>query len=175
MWWIAAQNANAGSRLIGKAGAVARLTMKPLGDDARLVLRYAAAEQSRVEESDWETGQIALGGLFFLTMLFASREHYVLLGGILLMILLVCAERFFLTRELTAQGRMLDFAPAGSAPQTQFRVLQTIFWGVEAGKFGLGLVLTGAMVFSRRRSGRSRDARRQMDFVDKADYRRVDR
>jgi hypothetical protein len=173
MWWLAGQNARAAERLLDQAGPSARLQMKPLGINARLVLRYAAYEQTRTYGRAWEAGQLALGSLFFLLMLFGSREHYILLSGILLMILLVYLERLVITPEMTAQGRLLDFAPEGTPAQVRFDVLQTAYYGVEAAKFVLGLVLTGAMVFSSKRSGRSRNTRRQLNFVDKADYRRV--
>lgn len=173
MWWLAAQNARAADRLLDTASPTARLQIKPLGGSARLVLRYAADEQTRRYGRDWEAGQLVLGSLFFLLMLFGSREHYVLPGGILLMLLLVCLERLVIAPEMTAQGRLLDFAPQGTPEHVKFGVLQTAYYGVEAAKFALGLVLTGTMVFSSKRSGRSRDARRQLNFVDKADYRRV--
>ncbi len=173
MWWVAAQNARAADRLLEQASPLARLQMKPLGGDARLVLRYAANEQTRTYDRAWETGQLALGVLFFVLMLFGSREHYVLLSGIVLMILLVCLECFLIAPEMTAQGRLLDFAPGGTPEHVKFSVLQTAYYGADAAKFVLGLVLTGSMVFSSKRSGRSRNARRQLNFVDKADYRHV--
>jgi hypothetical protein len=173
MWWLAGQNARAAERLLDQASPSARLQMKPLGSNARLVLRYAANEQTRTYGRVWEAGQLALGSLFFLLMLFGSREHYILLSGILLMILLVCLERLVIAPEMTAQGRLLDFAPEGTPAHVRFDVLQTAYYGVEAAKFVLGLALTGAMVFSSKGSGRSRNTRRQLNFVDKADYRRV--
>ncbi len=172
MWWVAAQNAGAADRVLDQANPMARLQLKPLGDGAALVLRYEATEQTRTEWLAWETMQVGLGGLFFLTMLFGSREHYFLLAGILLMLLLVCLERFAITPEMTAQGRMLDFGPQGTE-SGRFNVLKASYYGVEAAKFVLGLVLTGSMVFSSKRSGRSRNTRRQLNFVDKSDYRHV--
>jgi hypothetical protein len=52
-------------------------------------------------------------------------------------------------------------------------VVHTAYSGVEAAKWLLALVLTGKLVFTNDRGGRSRHSRREFDSVDKSDYRRV--
>lgn len=173
--WLTTQNMRAPDRLLGAANPAARFELKALGPNARAVLLYQASEENRRDLRTWEIAQIGLGFLFFLAMLFGSGEGYVLLGGILVMVLLVCLQRFLIGTEMAALGRLLDFAPAASAApdRIQLGVLQTGYWGVEAAKCAVGLILTGTMVFSRQRSGRSRNSRRQIDLVDKPDHRRV--
>ena len=178
LWWSSSADRRAADNLVERANPAARVQLKSMGSSARLLLDYGAAERSRSWRRTWEIGQILCGGLFFLLMLFGSRESHFLLGGILLMVLLVFAERLLLTPELTAEGRLLDFGAvdaAVAAYRAKLRVLETAYGGVEAAKFGLGLALTASLVFSRRRGGRSSDFRRQLNMVDKANYRRVNR
>jgi hypothetical protein len=175
MAWVATQNFREVDRLLDQASPAARLELKALGPNARTLLRYHAAEENRWYFRAWETGQIILGTGFLLVMLFGSRENQFTLGGIVLLILIVAVQRFFLTPEITAQGRVLDFmAPdAGLPDRNRFWVLHSAYAGVEVGKWVLMLVLGGKMIFSRQRSGRSRDSRRELDMVNKPDYGRV--
>jgi hypothetical protein len=105
---------------------------------------------------------------------FGSRESKFLLGGVLLLVLMVALERFLVTPAVTAQGRLLDFAP-GAAPgeYNRYWVLEKSYMAVEGTKWLLTLVLAGRIVFSRKGSGRSRDSRRKLDQVNKPNYSRV--
>jgi hypothetical protein len=172
---VAYENLREVDRLLSRENPVATLHLKPLGADAPGILRYEAAEQNRWYFTKWGTAQLVLGGLFFLLMLFGSREDKFLLSGILLLVLLALLQKAVVTPELIALGRETDFLPptAHSADQNRYQVVQAGYFGVEALKGVLALLLTGRMIFSRSRSGRSRDSRREFDRVDKADYRRV--
>jgi hypothetical protein len=176
MAWVATQNFREVDRLLSQASPEARLQLKTLGPNARTLLRYQASEQNRWYFEMWETCQLILGSLFFLLMLFGSGESKYLLGGILLVILLVCLQRFFLTPEIVARGRVLDFVrPDRDIPErNQFWVLHTGYVGIEVVKWALLTLLAARMVFSRKRSGRSRDSRRDFNMVDKANYGRID-
>ena len=57
------------------------------------------------------------GTFFFCVMLFGSREDKFTLLGVLVMLLLVALQRFLLTPELIALGRLIDFAPLTPTPQ----------------------------------------------------------
>ncbi len=172
---VAYQNLREVDRLFSRENPSATLRLKQLGPEARTILRYEASEQNRRGISEWGVAQIIGGGLFFLVMLFGSREDKFLLSGILLMVLLAVLQRSLITPELTALGRALDFAPTGqhSVDQDSYQAVQIAYFGVEGAKGILALLLTGKMVFSRKRSGRSRDSRREFDRVDKSDYRGV--
>jgi len=176
MAWVATQNFRIADRLAERATPAARLELKVMGPNARTLLRYQASEDNRALFHDWEVAQLLLGTGFFLLMLFGSRESKVLLCGIVLLLVLTAFERFVLTPAVTAQGRVLDFVTAGqqTGDRNQFWVLHSAYVGVELGKWALTLSLAAQMVFSRRRSGRSRDARSELDLVNKANYRRVD-
>jgi len=177
MAWVATQNFREVDRLLSRADPVATLRLKPLGADARMTLRYQASEQNRRLFSTWETVQILLGASFLLLMLFGSRENKFTLFGGLLLVLLVLVQKFGLTPELIALGRMIDFVPPEikSPDRSKFWVIHSAYSGVELLKWVLILGLAGRMVFSRQRSGRSRDSRREVDRVDKPNYRGVNR
>jgi hypothetical protein len=175
MAWVASQSRNEVDRLFSRVDPVATLNLKPLGENGPRLLRYTAAEQNRSHERQWEWIQLIAGGAFLLIMLFGSREDKFILLGLFVLLLVVALQRFLITPELTALGRLLDFAPPNELlpDRNRYWIVETAFTAVEAGKWAILLILTGQMVFSRKRSGRSRDARRKLDRVDKPDYRGV--
>jgi len=175
--WVATQNFRSVDRMLSGANPAATLQLKPFGQEARMILRYHASELNRYYFARWETYQLLFGSFFFCVMLFGSREGKFTLVGVLLMLLLVALQRFIVTPEITALGRLIDFVPADqpSPERNRFWVVHMAYTGVEVGKWILALVLTGQLVFSRRRSGRSRDSRSNLDRVNKADYRGVNR
>src|SRR5215203_4160783 len=108
MAWVATQNFRSVDRLLSHENPSATLRLNPLGEEARAILRFQAAEQNRWYFRNWETVQLIVGSLFFFTMLFGSREDKFILLGALVLVLLVVLQRFFLTPEVTALGRMID-------------------------------------------------------------------
>jgi hypothetical protein len=177
MAWVATQNFRSVDRLLSHENPTATIRLKPFGADARAILRFQAAEQNRWYFRKWETIQLLAGFAFFVLMLFGSREDKFILLGVLVLLALVALQRFLLTPEVTALGRMIDFLPSDqpSPERNRFWVTHTAYSGVEVGKWVLTLFLAGRMVFSRKRSGRSRDSRREFNRVDKTDYRGVNR
>ena len=124
----------------------------------------------------WENTQLVGGTVFFFVLLFGSRENKLVLTGILLALGLVLLQRLVITPEIVALGRLIDFVPpnAPSPERQQFWVVHTAYAGIEVGKWLVALVLAGKMVFfSGERAGRLRHTRRELDGIDKADYRRV--
>lgn len=177
MAFVATQSFQSVDRLLSHDNPQATVRLKPFGAEARVLLRYQAAEQNRWYFQTWETFQLVFGFLFFAVMLFGSREDKFILLGALFLLLVVALQKFFLTPEVTALGRTLDFLPPDvqTPERNRFWVLHTAYSGIEAGKWLLTMFLAGRMVFSRKRSGRSRDSRRQLNRVDKADYGGVNR
>src|SRR5581483_609518 len=115
MAWVATENFREVDRLLSKADPVATLKFKELGPQARYIMRYQASEMNRWLFHAWENAQVFLGVAFFLMMLFGSKENTIVLLGVLLIWLLALAQRFLLTPELTALGRMIDFVPTDAA------------------------------------------------------------
>ena len=175
MAWVAAESFSSVDRLLARPHPVATLQFKALGRaDARLLLRYQVAEQNRWNFENWEVAQIIMGALFFFFVLFATRENKFALFLILAMIASVVVQRFVLTPAVISLGRLIDFVPpeAPSGDRTQFWVIHGWYWGVELVKWVLGLML-GARLMARR-SGRSGNARQELNLVDKANHRHVD-
>jgi len=177
MAWVATQNFREVDRLLSHSDPVATLHFKQLGADARPLLRYQASEFNRWLFHGWDNAQLIDGSAILFLLLFWSRENKMTLSGILLLLILAAIQRFVLTPEIIGLGRMLDFAPAGALTRehNQFWIAHSAYSGVELAKWCVILVLAGNMVFSRQRSGRSRDSRNQLDRVDKRNHRRVDR
>ena len=173
--WLTWVNQQVADHLVNDANPAARLELRALGPNSRAVLRYQASEEGRRYYQVWESAQIILGFAFFTLMLFGSRENKYLLAGILVLILLVVFERTLVTPALTAQGRLVDFAPpdAAAAERKGYWVLQTGYLAIEGVKWLFIVALAGQMVFSRQGSGRSRDSRRKLDEINKPNYSRV--
>ena len=163
-------------RLLSSGNPAATLRLTRLGLEARTILRYQASEMNRWLFDTWESTQLVCGTVFFFALLFGSRENKLVLGGILLALGLVLLQHFVITPELIALGRLIDFVPAGApSPQRQqFWVVHTAYSGIEVAKWLLALFLAGKMVFVwGERTSHSRHTRRELDGIDKADYRRV--
>jgi hypothetical protein len=172
--WVAAGDSGSVDRLMARPHPVATAQFNALGrSDARLLLRYQVAEQNRWYLQTWEEVQIVIGAVFFFFLLFATRENQFALLLVLLMIVGVLVQRLLLTPATISLGRMIDFAAANALPgeRARFWVLNSWYWGVELVKWALGLVLAVRLIAHR--SARSRNARQQVNMVDKANYRHV--
>jgi hypothetical protein len=176
MAWIAIESFWSVDRLLTAPGPVAAIQIKALGPGgARALLRYQAAEQNRSFFETWELLQLVLGVGFFSFLLFGSNEGKASLLLLLIMVLIVAAQRVFMTPELSALGRTFDFIPADvpSVERNRFWMLHSIYTGSEILKWGLGLVLGARLIFHQER--RSIDAGHEFDMIDKANHRHVNR
>jgi hypothetical protein len=92
------------------------------------------------------------------------------------MVGIVVAQRFLMTPDIVGIGRSIDFVPAdarGSAGK-KFEVLHTAYVGAELAKWLLGLGLATILIAGRRKGSRE-DVREQLDLINKANYRHIDR
>jgi hypothetical protein len=98
-------------------------------------------------------------------------EGKISLGVMLAMIALTIVQRLLISPELGVSGRILEYAPTDLAQQehARFWLLHNAYLGIEALKFGFGLIL-GAIVLSGRRS---HDPMNEFDMVDKRNHRHV--
>lgn len=104
----------------------------------------------------WEIAQMMLGSIFFFFLLFGTSEGKVALALALLLLVLVLVQRFFLTPELDALGKLLDFGAPSllHGERTRYRVADAAYFGIEIGKWAMQLALAGLLVGR----GRSRSA-----------------
>ena len=172
MAWYGAKGFDTVENIMTQANPAFVAQTKPLGPSVtRLTLRYAIAEQNRWLFRSWENMQIALGVLFFCYLLFGTMEGKVSLGVMLVMIVLTLIERVLISPELGVTARIMEYAPGDLAIQerARFWLLHNAYLGVEALKFGFGLIL-GMIVMTGRRSV---DPLNQFNMVDKSNHRHV--
>lgn len=117
-------------------------------------MRYTSAEQIRWLRETWDSIQVVIAtGVFFL-LLFGSSEGKFGLLMAFGMLGLAVFDRFVLTPEIAALGRLSDFIPPGSYSGDHARalMLEGGYVGLEAVKWVLGLALAGSLVFRHQRS-----------------------
>ena len=175
MLWVAADNVAAADRLLLSPNAYAAAYLKTLGRTPLTPLtHYLANEQNRSLLESWGIAQIVLGSLFFCFLLFGTRLGKFPLVVALLMLLIVIGERVAITPELTLVGQHNDFNVdpshrarfAGDALNYGYKM-------AEWAKFALGAVAAIFLIWQENR--RSLHSRNQVDTIDKADYRHIDR
>lgn len=175
MLWVAADNAASADRLLLAPNASATAYLKTLGRVQLAPLaHYLAAEQNRSLLETWGVVQIVLGGLFFFFLLFGTHLGKFPLAMALLMLLIVVGERVAITPGMEMVGHATDFNPDPSHRARLARdVLNYGYTMAEWAKFVLGAVMAVFLIRQERR--RSLDSRKQVDLIDKADYRHIDR
>ncbi len=172
MAWYGSRSFGTVNVLMNQANPAFSVQTKPMGPAVtRLVLRYQVAEQNRWLFKNWEYIQILLGVLFFFYLLFGTTEGKITLLVSLMMVLLTLLQRLAISPELGIVGRSMDYVPADIAVQehAKFWLLHNAYLGVEALKYGCGLIL-GAIALSGRRST---DPLNQFNMIDKANHRHV--
>jgi hypothetical protein len=174
MAWFGAVSFRTVDQMLSRPNPVLAVQMRALGPaGARILLRYQVAEQNRRLFEAWEIAQIILGVLFFSFLLFGSQEGKFSLIVLLLMLVATVVQRLAITPEMTALGRILDYAHSEmpSVERSKFWMLHSAYGGVEILKLGLGLIL-GGLVLLRHSSG---DSGHEFDLIDKANHRHVNR
>ncbi len=175
MLWVEADNAASSDRLLIAPNANASAYLKTLGRTQLAPLtHYLAAEQNRSLFETWGVVQIVLGALFFFFLLFGTHLGKFPLAVALLMLLVVIGERLAITPGLEMVGRATDFNPnPSSRAQMAHVALNYGYKMAESVKFLLGAVAAAFLSSHERR--RSLHSRNQVDLIDKADYRHIDR
>ncbi len=177
--FVTRQNLRGADGLMDHPSPAALVQLKPMDPAAtRLLLRHQASEQNRLYFETWELAQLVLGIFFFFFLLFGTTVDKYTLALPLLMLMITAAQRFVMTPEMTALGRVTDFLPGNvhSAYRIKLLLIQTGYSGAEVVKGGLGVILALRLVLADWwGSSRRRDARQQLDLVDKANYGHVNR
>jgi hypothetical protein len=172
MAWYGARSLSTVDEMINQANPAFAMQTKPMGAAVtRQVLRHQVIEQNRWLFKNWEYMQILLGVLFFMYLLFGTTEGKFTLLVSLLMLALTLLQRLGISPELGIVGRSLDYVPADVVAQerAKFWLLHNAYLGVDALKYGCGLILGGIAMSSRR----SADPLNQFNMVDKANHRHV--
>jgi len=178
MAWVATENLRSADRLVSSSDPAAMVRLDALGPaEGRALARHQAAEENRDLFETWEYVQVFLGLFFFLLLLLGTTEHQFSLGLAALMLLLVLPQRFWLTPAMASLGRAMDFAADGGSlnQQANFRMLQSVYIGVELLKWAAGMLLAATMIIRGSRHAGSRHARQQLNLVNKSDHGHIDR
>jgi hypothetical protein len=137
---------------------LARYTRVLGPDRMQMALRHEAAEMNRALFEVWGYAQVALSLFVFGMFLFATREGKYALGTSGLLLLLVCAMAFYITPNIIAYGRPLDFVPADQqlSLRQKVAVFHNAYSVVEVIK--LLLISSLAVLLLRERRGNGRRA-----------------
>jgi hypothetical protein len=175
MMFLSVQDSRSATAVISTSLPQARKMIDALGaEQAGLLLRHAAAEESRSVVFVWERIEIllalVLGGCLFLGT--QKRVFPILLCSAMLVLALF--QHFGLASELAYRGRETDFPPGNASvgPIERLRALQAIYYGAELMKLIAGGVLA-SYLFVFRSSRRS--SRKEVNAVDNPDHRHVNR
>jgi hypothetical protein len=175
MAWIAIDSFRSVDRMLASPSAAAELEIKKIGPAARALFRYQVAEQNGAWFEQWEWVQLIYGALLFMYLLFGTKLGKLPLAAVLVMLAIVAAQRFIVTPELSALRGMFDFAAPTMAKgaRVKFLLLHSGYVSAESLKLVIGMVLAIGLA----RSGRagSADTGEQINLVDKANYRHVNR
>ncbi len=177
MAWVYFENSHTPDHILDSPNPSASVHFQSLGPAVtRLILQYEANEQNRNLMESWETYQLLLGAFFFFFLLFGTREDKFSLLIALIMVILSLVQRLLITPELVSVGRLSDFVPAGGyfPGRPQLPVIQSAHSAVELTKGVVGLLLGARMIFGRRRRS-DEEVRQELDLINKANYRHVDR
>jgi hypothetical protein len=173
MVFLSIQSGRATTGLLNAPGPNAAKMIEKMGsDNVALLLHHAAAQQVRDATSTWEKVELALsvvlGGCLYLAT--QRRAFPLVLCGV--MLVLVMFQHFGISPELAYRGLQTDFPPGNAevGEKVRFLAMQEVFYAAEIVKLVVGGILA-SYLFVFRTSRRRKD----VDLVDHADHRRVNR
>jgi hypothetical protein len=144
--FVATQNFRAVERLLRGASGRPELAerLERAGTaEARLLLRHLASEMNRFYFRAWGWSQLILALLVLAGMWGGGTEDRFARGAVLAMLGIVLLGVFYLTPEVVAIGRRLDFVPRDpSSPDVaRFWRLHTAYTLLDLAKLGLGALV----------------------------------
>ncbi len=142
------------------------------GDNAALLLHYAAAQQVRDATSTWEKIELALGLLLGGCLYLATQRKLFPLVLCGVMFALVLFQHAGISPELSYRGLQTDFPPGNAevGEKVRFLAMQEVYYVAEIVKLVVGGILA-SYLFVFRTSRR----RKEVDLVDHTDDRHVNR
>jgi hypothetical protein len=117
----------------------------------RQILRYQAAQHIRHLSETWEVIQLGLGFALLATSSLTAHRSRIVIIGAALMVVIVLIMYFRLTPSMNALARSYDFLPPAAAIQERDAFNYQFVWYrvLEILKAGLGIVITGRLLFDR--------------------------
>lgn len=152
MWFAAAGSFRTVDRVSETATAKLDEATQPVRrEQARLSFRFLVSEINRTYFRAYGCAQLVLGtALFVLILRQTPRDaaSLALAGG---MLALAAALTLYLTPEIVAVGRQLDFVPRNPVPpgMARFRALHAAFTALDGAKLLSGFALLARLVWAR--------------------------
>ncbi len=142
------------SFLADPGGKTASARIGDLGrDSVRFLLRRNAGEENALNFEVWEWAQLGIGAIFFTLLVAGEKPPTSALVMVPLMLLIVVAQRFFLTPQVIALGRQMDDLPASALTNnplvTRFWTFHGVYSGLEILKLLLGIGVGARLVIRR--------------------------
>jgi hypothetical protein len=176
MTWITADSFQAAPRILSAHSPEFGVRLQSIGrEEARMMLAYPVRQQVGWWAEEWGDFEIAFGACFFLFLLLGTREGKITLAVALAPLAVAIFQRTFMTPQLLDLGGMLDFAPPNMLI-TERGQLDAVRMGsilVELLQLVSGGVLAALLIG--RQHGRSGLTRQEVDAIDEADHRHVNR
>jgi hypothetical protein len=146
MWFAATGSFGAVRRVLEHPSPQLSDTAKSLtADQARLVMRHTASEINRTYFRGFGWAQVVFGVLLLVLLAGQSPRDPTALAVAAAMVLIVLPLTFYVTPEIIALGRQIDFVPRDPAPPeyARFRTLHAAFTILDGMKLlaGLGLLV----------------------------------
>lgn len=156
---VAANFSTVDSFLADPGGKTASARIGDLGrDSVRFLLRRNAGEENARIFEVWEWTQIGIGAIFFGLLLAGEKPPASALVMVPLMLLIVIAQRFFLTPQVISLGRQMDDLPTAALSNnsivSQFWTFHGVYSGLEILKLLLGIGVGARLVIRRSDSGK---------------------
>jgi hypothetical protein len=137
--------------------AVEKITKEIGQENMTVLLKHAAAEQSRFLLKKWELTQLGVGAALA-ACLFLGTQRRILPMLLCAIMLAMAGFQLGVTTELSYLGKETDFPPGSTAigPMTRYLTLQQVYLGAEIMKYLAGFLLTGFLFIFRtsRRRGK---------------------
>jgi hypothetical protein len=175
MMFLSVQDSPSAAAVINTSLPQAKKMIDSLGaDQAGLLLRHAAAEETRSVLFVWERVEILLGLVLGGCLFLGTQKRAFPIVLCTAMLVLVLFQHFGVASELAYRGRETDFPPGNASvgPIERLRALQAIYYGAELVKLIAGGILASYLfVFHSSRRG----SRKEVNAVDNPDHRHVNR
>jgi hypothetical protein len=143
------QNFQTVDRFLSAPGSVgAAVELNRMGRDReRVILRRNAGEENNFLFENWERMELMLGAALLATLFFGERPNKLMLGAALAMWLIVVAQHFALSPQVTELGRKIADQPGDDSLNKTFWMFHGIYSGSEILKLlvGLGLAVRLSM------------------------------
>ncbi len=151
MWFAASGSFRTVARVLERSNPQFADAAKSMSaDQTRVVLRYLTSEINRTYFRAYGWAQLALGGLLLVLLARTPRNtrDLAIVGA---MLALAAVLTLYITPEIVALGREIDFVSRDPAPpeMARFRALHGAFTGLDGAKLLAGLVLLGRWVLAR--------------------------